>query len=187
MSDLISRADAIKELQTRLDNAYKWHMHTLDEDIKICSEQAIATFIECILTLKKLPSADYIEQIKWERDTAIQQLKDLGYSLGEKPRQGDLISREETYKVLTDYYHHTTETQHSGLREALGRVPSASQWIPCSERLPSGDETTILVNVARSDMVYPIILCMGKDAIPMAEHGDINAWMPLPTPYKGDE
>ena len=40
---------------------------------------------------------------------------------------GDLISREETYKVLTDYYHHTTEVQHSGLREALGRVPSAER------------------------------------------------------------
>lgn len=27
------------------------------------------------------------EQIMWERDTAIQQLKDLGYGLGEKPKE----------------------------------------------------------------------------------------------------
>ena len=31
------------------------------------------------------------EQIMWERDIAIQQLKDLGYGLGEKPRKGEWI------------------------------------------------------------------------------------------------
>ena len=40
--------------------------------------------------LAKLPSAQpdrgYVEQIKWERDLAIQQFKDLGYGLGEKTR-----------------------------------------------------------------------------------------------------
>lgn len=46
-----------------------------------------------------------IEQIKWERDTAIQQLKDLGYGLGEKPRtDGDCISRQ-TAIDLWDKYH----------------------------------------------------------------------------------
>lgn len=48
--------------------------------------------------VEALPSAQpdrgSIEQIKWERDLAIQQLKDLGYGLGEKPRtNGDLIDR----------------------------------------------------------------------------------------------
>lgn len=42
-----------------------------------------------------------IEQIKWERDTAIQQLKDLGYGLGEKPRTDvDAISRKEAIVAL---------------------------------------------------------------------------------------
>jgi hypothetical protein len=31
------------------------------------------------------------EQIKWERDMAIEQLKELGYGLGEKPRTGHWI------------------------------------------------------------------------------------------------
>lgn len=37
------------------------------------------------------------EQIKWERDIAIQQLKDLGYDLGEKPREntGEWISTKD--------------------------------------------------------------------------------------------
>ena len=45
----------------------------------------------------------------------------------------DLISREEAYKVLTEYYHHRLDIQHKGLREALNRVPTAEpkhgRWI----------------------------------------------------------
>ena len=46
--------------------------------------------------IKQMPDAQpergYIDQIRWERDIAIQQLKELGYSLGEKPRtQPDII------------------------------------------------------------------------------------------------
>lgn len=33
------------------------------------------------------------DQIKWERDTAIAQLKELGYGLGEKPKTGHWISK----------------------------------------------------------------------------------------------
>lgn len=33
-----------------------------------------------------------------------------------------LISEEDAYNVLTDYYHHRTETQHQSLKEALSRV-----------------------------------------------------------------
>lgn len=35
-----------------------------------------------------------------------------------------MIDTDAAYTVLTDYYHHTTETQHAALREALGRVES---------------------------------------------------------------
>ena len=48
----------------------------------------------------------------------------------------DLIDRQEAYEVLTEYYHHSTESQHSALREALEHVPSAEpeqntgEWIP---------------------------------------------------------
>lgn len=35
---------------------------------------------------------EVVSQIKWERDVAVQQLKDLGYSLGEKPRMGHWIN-----------------------------------------------------------------------------------------------
>ena len=41
-------------------------------------------------------SIEVLKQVMWERDIAIQQLKELGYSLGEKiePQDGDLISRQ---------------------------------------------------------------------------------------------
>ena len=40
------------------------------------------------------------EQIMWERDVAIQQLKDLGYGLGEKPKEnkGEWLNTEEEGK-----------------------------------------------------------------------------------------
>ena len=35
---------------------------------------------------------------------------------------GRWIDTDAAYAVLTDYYHHSTDTQHAALREALGRV-----------------------------------------------------------------
>ena len=34
-----------------------------------------------------------------------------------------LIDADKAYKVLTEYYHHTTDIQHDALKEALGKVP----------------------------------------------------------------
>lgn len=46
------------------------------------------------------PSRSYIDQIKWERDIAVQQLKELGYGLGEKIRTDkDTISRQAAIDV----------------------------------------------------------------------------------------
>lgn len=62
----------------------------------------------------------------------------------------DLISRQAAYEVLSEYYHHKTETQHKALREALEKVPSAQtdvpdikvgKWIPVSEGLPKEHES----------------------------------------------
>ncbi|MBQ1291031.1 MAG: hypothetical protein IIY28_06750, partial [Lachnospiraceae bacterium] len=36
-----------------------------------------------------------------------------------------LIDADEAFRVLSDYYHHRTETQADALREALERVPEA--------------------------------------------------------------
>jgi len=35
---------------------------------------------------------------------------------------GRMIDTDAAYAVLTDYYRHSTDTQHAALKEALGRV-----------------------------------------------------------------
>ena len=88
MSDLIRRQSAIAAIKT-------WGL--LDG---LSEGQAI----EILADEEKVPSAqpdrELIEQLKWERDTAIQQLKDLGYGLGEKPKTGDTISRQAAIEVI---------------------------------------------------------------------------------------
>lgn len=54
-----------------------------------------------IKALEQKPSNDMVsrglfEQIKWERDVAIEQLKELGYGLGEKPKMGYWIEGDMT-------------------------------------------------------------------------------------------
>lgn len=70
-----------------------------------------------------------------------------------------------------------------------------TQWIPCSERMPE-DESYILVSFENYTMpdiaryeendeggtFYP-----GDDEETYAHYGlVVNAWMPLPEPYKGE-
>lgn len=48
---------------------------------------------------------------------------------------GKWINTDAAYAVLTDYYHHTTDTQHTALREALGRVETvdAVEVVRCKD------------------------------------------------------
>ena len=64
MDDLISRQDAIDLL--------------LDKGL-----------ITAAIYVERMPPVqpEIIEQIRWERDTAIQQLAELGYGLGEKQKK----------------------------------------------------------------------------------------------------
>ena len=43
----------------------------------------------------------------------------------EKGEPMKLIKADEAFRVLSDYYHHRTETQADALREALELVPEA--------------------------------------------------------------
>jgi len=40
------------------------------------------------------------------------------------PFHGRLVDIDEVYKVLSEQYHHRTETQHMALQEALSKVPT---------------------------------------------------------------
>ncbi len=72
----------------------------------------------------------------------------------------------------------------------------ATQWIPCSERLPEEEEYILLSfanytgldigryeNDGENDNFYP-----GDEEETYAHYGLIvNAWMPLPEPYREEE
>ena len=71
-----------------------------------------------------------------------------------------------------------------------------TQWIPCSERLPEEEEYILLSfanytgldigryeNDGENDKFYP-----GDDEETYAHYGlVVNAWMPLPEPYREEE
>ena len=81
MSDLIDRYEVIELLKRmRYEADSKWEREMITD-----TENRI----------NAMPSAEPISQIKWERDTAISQLKELGYGLGEKPKKGKWIPHSE--------------------------------------------------------------------------------------------
>lgn len=49
---------------------------------------------------------EVLDQYKWERDIAIQQLKELGYGFGQEPKtDGDTISRQAAIRIASGYCH----------------------------------------------------------------------------------
>lgn len=101
----------------------------------------------------------------------------------------DIISRQaaidETWKEpsYTDPYNVLTE-----VRERIQSLPSAQQWIPCSERLPekSGD---YLVTVAHhsGELLVEVDQFDNENGSWWHYMDDVIAWMPTPEPYKGEE
>lgn len=72
------------------------------------------------------------EQCKWERDTALQQLKDLGYGLGEKPRvDGDAISRKQAISLIKEYERDSTCPLDyvSIIKQVPSIEPRKGRWI----------------------------------------------------------
>lgn len=63
--------------------------------------EALQMAISALQAQEETVSRKVYEQISWERDIAVMQLKDLGYGLGEKIRtDGDTISRQDAIECL---------------------------------------------------------------------------------------
>ena len=60
------------------------------------------------------------------------------------------------------------------------------EWISFDERLPKID-INVLVNVCATDAPYKVVLMSASSARAHYKKANINAWMPLPEPYEGDE
>jgi len=72
---------------------------------------------------------------------------------------------------------------------AIKKLPSAQQWIPCSERLPDDDRTKVVTlangNAEAGYYSNGDWWCVG-DSIAL-ENPTVIAWMPLPEPYEVEE
>lgn len=101
----------------------------------------------------------------------------------------DLINRKIAYAMLSEYYHHRTETQHEALWDALSRVPSAQpehRWIPCSEKLPERGVSVLISHVGYVSEDYLDIdggaMYFWNSGLDLDEELYNIAWMPLPDP-----
>jgi len=112
--DCISRQAAIEEIRFGQSFITKIHPtgeieHLFDKENKAL--EAAVERIEALpsVTPKQEPCKDVVslgvfEQVMWERDVAIDQLKQLGYGFGEKPKTGHWIeTAEEYYKAVNEY------------------------------------------------------------------------------------
>ena len=123
--------DAISR-QAAIDAIYKMHMNGKEgvlHDLKTetGSDALFAeTIADVVETLEDLPSVNpqepsndmvsrgIFEQVMWERDVAIEQLKDLGYGLGEKPKTGlceDAISRQAVCDYIAEFVNNEYSSQ----------------------------------------------------------------------------
>ena len=87
----------------------------------------------------------------------------------------DLIDREKTYEVLTEYYHHRMEIQHKGLREALAKVPTVEpkrcDAIEKIKLIISIPHTVIQEDVLKYKMICDVIARMDE-----VEEETLEAW-----------
>lgn len=102
----------------------------------------------------------------------------------------DLISRQDAIRAVT------TRDGCGRCEKVIKSIPSAQQWIPCSERLPECDYTDVLICVhdkrkgCENDFYVIQAYTVGKHweptlAVDMTDF-DVVAWMQIPEPYKGE-
>ena len=146
MDDLISRQAAIDELDKGAWGV-KWD--------KVLAK----TMIESLPSAQ--PDRELIEQLRWERDTAIQQLKDLGYGFGEKPKTDDTISRQDAIDALL------------GITAMKNTIPLDSAIFNI-KRIPAADvvEVTRCRDCKHFEYDHPYVI----QGVPVLGHLVCNRW-----------
>lgn len=124
-------------------------------------------------------------------------------SNSEIPNNSDCISRQAAIDWLKSEWDGMATSVFKGIES----LPSAQQWIPCSERLPE-NEDIYLVTFDKSNLLdnetqvsdaywinnqwqYGVLESyerrMPKLVIEPIEELKVIAWMPSPEPYKGED
>lgn len=81
-----------------------------------------------------------------------------------------LISADEAYKTITEYYHHRTDIQHKALKEALDRVPTV-------EERPKGKWITKLLDPELMDCICSNCKHRNTYRVPPASSCDFKKYM----------
>ena len=106
----------------------------------------------------------------------------------------DLIKRSDAIKAIINKpaWHGSDGSYYHGddIRDALNGLPSADrpqEWIPCSERLPekAGHYLCSFKKANRIDSIYVDLAYWTGGRWYGYLANEINAWMPLPKPWKG--
>ena len=99
----------------------------------------------------------------------------------------DLISREAVYWANE----HLKPCSPKDVEDMISCIPSARQWIPCSERLPEhGGRYLIsaLDGIQTRTTVAPYLpRCKAWTMTGRMAYWKVIAWMPLPEPYKEEK
>ena len=107
----------------------------------------------------------------------------------EEQMMSDLIRREDAIKVAKSFLRNDDEWFQEALASQIRMIPSADrpqEWILCSERLPESDYMC-LVSCKTKKGVKSVNRAYYSDGY---WHGSgsmsgVEAWMPLPKPWKG--
>lgn len=124
-----------------------------------------------------------------ERGISVKKLIELDAAL-------DAFKKELTEGKKRKYVTSCSAIGYEGARRILEGLPSAQQWIPCKERLPSFDFTDVLVCMhdvrhGCEDEYYIASAYVVRGHWKMTLNVDtsdleIVAWCPLPEPYRED-
>ena len=108
----------------------------------------------------------------------------------------DAINRQQAIATAVSAaidWHRLSNPQYSiaySIGEALRALPSAQQWIPCSERLPE-ENKAILLGVKYKDDFKMFVTARMDITYWQGLGRDIKCqemrWMPLPEPWKGED
>lgn len=103
----------------------------------------------------------------------------------------DMIYKQSALDILDDFQsdieNGTPHAYSTARQRMLGLYPRNPKWIPCSERLPekAGHYLCSFKKANRIDSIYVDLAYWTGGRWYGYLANEINAWMPLPKPWKG--
>ena len=95
----------------------------------------------------------------------------------------DLIERQAAIDLMQMALEDDWELDYA--TDRINELPSAQQWIPCSERMPEKGQKCLVCD--KGTIAIDTFIGNGKPYDWRWYMRDYEAWMPLPEPYQPEE